>query len=40
MGLLKRLKKRLGETEVTIGKVRGRNKSKSRKLKNIVGGCF
>ena len=38
MGLLKRLKKRLGETEVTIGKVRGRNKSKPRKLKNIVGG--
>ena len=38
MALFKKFKKRLGETELTIGKIRGRNKSKPRKLKDVVSG--
>ena len=34
--MLKKLKKKLGETKITIGKIRGKNQSKSRKLKDIV----
>ena len=35
-GLFKRMKKKLGETELTVGRIRGTKKSKSRKLKDIA----